>query len=86
MSVTYSPLTSKNAPPTVLPAIDTAADPVAGAPKGARGGNSPLTTPSSASLRGSRHTKVPDIDRRPMNAMLPSQEHPEPYYITQSTK
>ena len=42
----------------------------------------------SASLRGSYHNKVPEIANQPLNTLLPilknGEQHPEPYYITQS--
>ena len=44
--------------------------------------------PTSASLRGAAHNKVPEIANQPLHTLLPilpdGEEHPEPYYITQN--
>lgn len=41
---------------------------------------------SGSGLRGSHHSRVPDIAARPLNTMLPlmvdGSEHPEPYFMT----
>ena len=63
-------------PPSSLPSI--------------RGGGSAGRSPGggassmSASLRGSHHSKVPDINNQQLNVLLPKEDHPEPYYVTRN--
>ncbi len=57
-------------PPSSLPSLEP------------RSKNGSASNPSSASLRGGHHRKVPDINGQQPDCLLPSETHPEPYYVT----
>ena len=66
-------------PPSSLPSIRSGGG-------GGSAGRSPGGGASSmsASLRGSHHSKVPDINNQQLNVLLPKEDHPEPYYVTRN--
>ena len=64
-------------PPSSLPRID-------GGGGGAGSAGRSNGPSSSASLRGSHHSKVPDINNQQLNVLLPREDHPEPYYVTRN--